>query len=101
MFTCVFIVTCWEGQNPHLQVTALAFFASRPGRHSVLGTADLGARSFWSGSVGRLSGCGEVGEALTAAGDETGGALAGKDGTGVEVLQPTSGGRPSAELGSE
>src|SRR4051812_36104658 len=40
------IVTCWEGQSPHLQVTASAFFASRPCRPSVLGTVDLGARSF-------------------------------------------------------
>jgi hypothetical protein len=95
------IVTCWEGQNPHLQVTALAFFASRPVRLSALGTGALGARWFWSGSVGRLSGCGEAGEAITKAGDEMGGALSGKDGTGVEVLQPTSGGSPSAELRSE
>ena len=95
-----FLVTCWEGQNPHLQVTALAFFASRPVRLTALGTDDPGARSIWSGSVGRWSGCGEAGEAIPTAGDETGGASAGRSGTGVEVLQPTSGGRPSAELGS-
>ena len=96
-----FTVTCWEGQSPHLQVTALAFFASRPGRPSVLGTVDLGARSFWSVPVVRSSRCGEAGEVITKAGDETGGASAGRDGRGAEVLQPTSGGRPSAELRSE
>ncbi len=58
-------------------------------------------RSFESVTVVRLSRSGEAGELNTKAGDETGGASAGRDGRGSEVLQPTSGGGPSAELRSE
>ena len=82
-------------------MTALAFFASRPGRPSVLGTVDLGARSFGSVPVVRWSRRGEAGEVDATAEDETGGARAGRDGRGAEVLYPTSGGNPLAELRSE
>src|SRR5829696_1350763 len=94
-------VTCWEGQSPHLQVTALAFLASRQGRPSVLGTGDLGARSFWSVLDVRSSRGVEAVESIPKAWDATGGAWAGGDGRGAGFLQPTSGGIPWAELGSE
>src|SRR4051812_34270814 len=64
----VMTVTCWEGQSRHLQVTASAFFASRPGRPSVLGTVDLGASSFGSVTAVRWSRNGERGEVNTKAG---------------------------------
>ena len=35
------IVTCWEGQNPRLQATALAFFAIHRGEIEVLRLDDL------------------------------------------------------------